>query len=49
VAASALARYYLGDWKAVNVAVHGEFTNKKTGKDNATRENLFGAAVDVAF
>ena len=46
---SVLARYYLGDWSAVNVAAHAEFTYRETGKDNKIKENIFLLALDFAF
>lgn len=49
VSYAGLARYYLGDWKAVNVALHAEYAYRKTGKADAVKENITGAAIDVAF
>jgi len=46
---SALLRYYLGDWTAVNVALHAEFTHKRTGKTDPYKENLFTFLVDFDF
>lgn len=46
---SVLMRYYLGDWTAYNIALHGEYTYRETGKNNPQRENLFTALVDFAF
>ncbi|MGC8580481.1 MAG: hypothetical protein ACP5JP_10015 [bacterium] len=46
---SALIRYYLGNWTAFNVALHGEYTYKETGKTNPLKENIFTALVDFAF
>lgn len=46
---SALMRYYLGDWTAVNVAFHAEFTHKRTGKTDPLKENLFSLLVDFDF
>jgi hypothetical protein len=46
---SALVRYYLGNWTAFNVALHGEYTYRETGKINPLKENLFTALVDFAF
>jgi hypothetical protein len=46
---SALVRYYLGDWTAVNVALHAEFTHKRTGKTDPLKENLFSLLVDFDF
>jgi len=49
MAYSALVRYYLGDWTAVNVALHAEFTHKRTGKTDPLKENLFSLLVDFDF
>jgi hypothetical protein len=46
---SALLRYYLGDWTAVNVAMHLEYTHREIGKDNKFKEDLVAVAVDLAF
>jgi len=47
---SALVRYYMGDWTAVNVAFHGEYSYRKLefGEDTTT-ENLYSMLVDFAF
>jgi len=44
-----LVRYYLGDWKAVNVALHGEYAYRVTGVHGPTQDNLFAGVIDVAF
>ena len=49
MAYSALVRYYLGDWTAVNVALHAEFTHKRTGKTDPLKENLFSLLMDFDF
>lgn len=46
---SAVLRYYLGDWSAVNVAIHGEYTFRRTGKDNPIDEHLVSLALDFDF
>jgi hypothetical protein len=46
---SALLRYYLGDWTAVNSALHAEYTHKQTGKTNVFKENIFTVLVDFGF
>jgi hypothetical protein len=46
---SALLRYYLGDWSAVNVAIHAEYTFRKTGKDNPLKEHQFALILDFDF
>jgi hypothetical protein len=47
---SGLLRYYVGDWSAVNVAVHGEYTYRKleAGKTTMT-ENIYSMLVDFGF
>lgn len=46
---SALLRYYLGDWTAVNVALHAEYTHKQTGKTFPLKEDTFALLVDFDF
>jgi hypothetical protein len=47
---SALVRYYLGDWTAVNVALHGEYSYRKMELGETTMtENLYSMLVDFAF
>jgi hypothetical protein len=46
---SALARYYLGDWSAVNISTHAEFTHREVGKSDKIKENIFLLALDFAF
>jgi hypothetical protein len=46
---SALCRYYLGDWSAVNVSLHAEFTHRITGNASKLEENIFALALDFAF
>jgi hypothetical protein len=46
---SALVRYYIGDWTAVNIAMHLEYTYRETGKENKFKENLVAVALDFAF
>jgi hypothetical protein len=48
-AVSALLRYYLGDWTAVNVALHGEFTHRIEGDTDKTRTNQLALFVDFAM
>ena len=48
-AISALLRYYLGDWTAVNVALHAEYTHKQTGKVFPFKEDSFALLVDFDF
>ncbi len=46
---SLLARYYLGDWTAVNVALHGEYTYRQIGSDNKIKQHDFAAMIDFDF
>ncbi len=46
---SALVRYYLGDWTAVNVALHAEYTHRQTDKDNPVKEDNLLLLVDFDF
>jgi hypothetical protein len=47
---SALVRYYIGDWSAVNVALHGEYMRRTLeASDVSSSENLYSMLVDFAF
>lgn len=46
---SILARYYLGDWTAVNVALHGEYTYRQEGDTHKTKQHQFAALIDFDF
>jgi hypothetical protein len=46
---SALVRYYLGSWSAVNVALHAEYTYRTTGSGSLLKENLFTLLLDFDF
>jgi hypothetical protein len=46
---TALLRYYLGDWSAVNVALHAEYTFRSTGDQKKFNEHLVAFVVDVGF
>ena len=47
---SSLVRYYFGDWSAVNVALHGEYTFRVVGKgDRADKESLYSLLMDFGF
>lgn len=48
-AVSALVRYYLGDWSAVNISIHGEYSHRTIGKSVKVNDNLFALLVDFAF
>lgn len=44
-----LVRYYLGDWSAVNVSLHGEYTHHVIGDSDKIQEDIFALALDFAF
>jgi hypothetical protein len=46
---SGLLRCYLGDWTAVNVALHAEYTHKQTGSESPLKEDLLALLIDFAF
>jgi hypothetical protein len=49
---SALLRYYLGSWSAVNVAIHAEYTHRVLGADNSSnsvKDDLFTMLLDFDF
>jgi hypothetical protein len=46
---SVLCRYYLGDWSAVNVSLHAEYTHRTTGETSKFQENICILALDFAF
>jgi hypothetical protein len=46
---SALLRYYLGGWTAVNISIHAEYTRREIGKDNPFKDNQFGLILDFDF
>jgi hypothetical protein len=46
---TALVRYYLGDWAAVNVALHAEYTFRRTGSEKKIDEHLLAFVVDFGF
>jgi hypothetical protein len=46
---SALVRYYLGSWSAVNVALHVEYTHRTSGSVSLIKENLFTLLLDFDF
>jgi hypothetical protein len=46
---SALGRYYLGSWQAVNVALHGEYTNRASGGASGLKDNLLTVLLDFDF
>ncbi len=46
---SALVRYYLGSWSAVNVALHAEYTHRVAGSGTLFKEDLISLLVDFDF
>lgn len=46
---SFLLRYYLGQWSALNISMHAEFTHRVTGKVDKLGENLIVFALDFAL
>lgn len=46
---SALVRYYLGSWSAVNMALHAEYTHRTVGGVVAVKENVFTVLLDFDF
>jgi hypothetical protein len=48
-ALSALVRYYLGSWSAVNVALHAEYSHRTIGIVEPTKDNLFTLLIDFDF
>lgn len=46
---SVLLRYYLGNWSALNISMHGEYSYRVTGKEDMLKENMFLLALDFAF
>ncbi len=46
---SALLRYYLGSWTAVNVAIHAEFTHREIGKTDPSKDDLLAVVLDFDF
>jgi hypothetical protein len=46
---SALARYYVGSWSAVNVAIHAEYTHRVFGSILKIKDDLATLMIDFAF
>ncbi len=46
---SALVRYYLGSWSAVNVALHAEYTHRLVGSLFPLKEDVFTLLLDFDF
>jgi hypothetical protein len=48
-ALSALLRYYLGSWSAVNVALHAEYTHRWFGLPGRPKDDVFSLLIDFDF
>ena len=46
---SGLLRYYLGDWTAVNVAIHAEYTHRQIGDTDPVKEDYAALLLDFDF
>jgi hypothetical protein len=46
---SGLMRYYLGDWRAVNVALHAEYTHHTLGAEDKVDDDSISLLVDFDF
>lgn len=46
---SCLLRYYLGDWRAVNVVLHAEYMHRTFGTDETVEDDTVSLLVDFAF
>jgi hypothetical protein len=46
---SALLRYYLGDWTAVNIALHLEYSYRDVGGENGESGHSLAALIDFDF
>jgi hypothetical protein len=46
---SALLRYYLGSWSAVNIALHAEYSHRTLGVDNPLKDDVFTLLLDFDF
>jgi len=44
-----LVRYYMGDWTAVNVALHAEFTHREFGSEAETKGDEIALVLDFDF
>lgn len=49
LAYSGVVRYNLGDWTAVNIALHAEYLHRETGKEKPFKEDVFALMLDFAF
>jgi len=48
-AGTGLARYYFGDWTAVNVALHMEYTYREIGRTDEVKDHEIAMLVDFDF
>jgi hypothetical protein len=46
---SALLRYYLGSWSAVNIALHAEYSHRELGTQPAIKDDVFSLLLDFDF
>ena len=46
---SALLRYYLGSWSAVNIALHAEYSHRALGVSNPLKDDVFTLLLDFDF
>jgi hypothetical protein len=46
---SALLRYYLGSWSAVNIAMHAEYTHRRFGAEEKIADDIFTLLLDFDF
>jgi len=49
LAYSAVLRYNLGDWTAVNVALHAEYLHREVGQDNPFKDDIVALMLDFAL
>ncbi|HEX7502434.1 MAG TPA: hypothetical protein VF451_03350 [Acidobacteriota bacterium] len=48
-ACSALLRYYLGSWSAVNIALHAEYTHRSLWENPSFKDDVFTLLLDFDF
>jgi hypothetical protein len=46
---SGLVRYYMGDWSAVNMAIHAEYTHRQVGDETKVKEDYAALMLDFDF
>lgn len=49
LAYSGAVRYYLGDWTAINVALHAEYLHREIGQENPFKDDIVALMLDFAF